>query len=171
MRLENWTSSLDSVENEGGRKKEPRQIKLIHLFQPRGEGADYAHYITTCPSAPGVIDHPTALQKLLREERRKNLGKLHWFISKWPTFIFMYMRDFIRTTTRKLEWNLTFPHRSAVMLRLPRVLNLPTSFWVHQVLGSCGFQWCSFRWCAFSKNSPNIHLMRFSLHKWWNLFL
>ena len=76
----------------------------------------------------GFTDRPTALQKLLREERRKNLGKLHWFISKWPTFIFMYMRDFIRTTTRKLEWNLTFPHRSAVMLRLPRVFNLPTVF-------------------------------------------
>ena len=61
MRLENWTSSLDSVENEEGRKNEPRQIKLIHLFQPRGEGADYAHYITTC-YPPGFSDLPTTLK-------------------------------------------------------------------------------------------------------------
>ena len=39
-------------------------------------------------------------------------------------------------------------------------------FQVHRVLGSCGFQWCSFHSCAFSKNSPNIQLMQFSLHKW-----
>ena len=82
------------------------------------------------PPPSWISGLPTALQKLLREERRKNLGKLHWFISKWPTFIFMYMRDFIRTTTRKLEWNLTFPHRSAVMLRLPRVLSLLVVCWL-----------------------------------------
>ena len=41
---------------------------------------------------------------------------------------------------------------------------------LHRVLGSCGFQWCSFHSCAFSKNSPNIQLMRFSLHKWRNSF-
>ena len=34
--------------------------------------------------------------------------------------------------------------------------------YVHQVLNSCGFQWCNFHSCAFSKNSPNIQLMRFS---------
>ena len=87
---------------------------------------------------PNCTPLPPDLQTFLRpckncwenEERRKNLGKLHWFISKWPTFIFMYMRDFIRTTTRKLEWNLTFPHRSAVMFRLPRVLNLPIGCWM-----------------------------------------
>ena len=36
---------------------------------------------------------------------------------------------------------------------------------VQRVLGSCEFQWCGFHSCAFSKNSPNIHLMQFSLHK------
>ena len=35
---------------------------------------------------------------------------------------------------------------------------------IHQVLGSCRFQWCDFHSCAFSKNSPNIQLVRFSLH-------
>ena len=35
---------------------------------------------------------------------------------------------------------------------------------IHQVLGLWGFQWCIFHSCAFSKNSPNIQLMRFSLH-------
>ena len=39
---------------------------------------------------------------------------------------------------------------------------------VHPVLGFCGFQWCGFHLYAFSKNSPNIQLMRFSLHKWRN---
>ena len=41
---------------------------------------------------------------------------------------------------------------------------------LHWVLGSCGFQWCVFHLCAFSKNSPNIQLMRFLLHKWKNSF-
>ena len=43
-------------------------------------------------------------------------------------------------------------------------------FIVHRVLDSCGFQWCSFHLCTFSKNSPNIQLMRFSLHKQRNSF-
>ena len=41
---------------------------------------------------------------------------------------------------------------------------------VHRVLGFCGFQWCGFHLCIFSKNSPNIQLMRFPLHKWRNSF-
>ena len=41
---------------------------------------------------------------------------------------------------------------------------------LHRVLGSCGFQWCGFHLCTFSKNSPNIQHMRFSLHKWRNSF-
>ena len=41
---------------------------------------------------------------------------------------------------------------------------------IHQVLGSCGFQWCSFNSCAFSKNSTNIQLMQFSLNEWRNSF-
>ena len=41
---------------------------------------------------------------------------------------------------------------------------------VHRVLGFSGFQWCGFHLCAFSKNSPNIQLMQFSLHKWWKSF-
>ena len=44
------------------------------------------------------------------------------------------------------------------------------SFQIHRVLGSCGFQWCVFHLCTFSKNSPNIQLIRFSLHKWRNSF-
>ena len=39
---------------------------------------------------------------------------------------------------------------------------------IHRVLGSCGFQWCVFH--SFSKNSLNIQLMWFSLHKWRNSF-
>ena len=41
---------------------------------------------------------------------------------------------------------------------------------IHQVLGSWWFLWCSFHFCAFSKHSPNIQFMRFSLHKWRNSF-
>ena len=41
---------------------------------------------------------------------------------------------------------------------------------VHRVLDSCGFQWCGFHLCAFSKNSPNIQLMLFSLGKLRNSF-
>ena len=41
---------------------------------------------------------------------------------------------------------------------------------VHRILGSCGFQWCGFHSCALSKNSPNIQLMQFTLHKWRNSF-
>ena len=45
------------------------------------------------------------------------------------------------------------------------------SLWsIHRVLGYCVFQWCGFHSCTFSKNSPNIQLMRFSLHKWRNSF-
>ena len=43
-------------------------------------------------------------------------------------------------------------------------------FCIHQVLGSCGFQWCGFHSCTFSKNSPNIQLMWFSVHNWRNSF-
>ena len=43
-------------------------------------------------------------------------------------------------------------------------------FQLHRVLGSCEFQWCLFHPCIFSKNSPNIQLMRFSLHKGKNFF-
>ena len=39
---------------------------------------------------------------------------------------------------------------------------------IHRVLGSCGFLWCVFH--SFSKNSLNIQLMWFSLHKWRNSF-
>ena len=35
---------------------------------------------------------------------------------------------------------------------------------IHQVLGSYGFQWWFFKSCAFSKDSPNIQVMQFSLH-------
>ena len=38
-------------------------------------------------------------------------------------------------------------------------------FNLHRVLGSCEFQWCGFHLWAFSKNSLNIQLMLFSLHK------
>ena len=41
---------------------------------------------------------------------------------------------------------------------------------IHQVLGSCWFLWCGFHLCAFSKHSPNIQIMQFSLHKWRNSF-
>ena len=35
-------------------------IDQLTLYQPRGEGADYAHHITTCPP-PEFSDLPTAL--------------------------------------------------------------------------------------------------------------
>ena len=60
----------------------PWQIILILLSitqtqsQPGGEGWGTDHVPT------GFADLPTALQTLLREERRKNLGKLFWFFSK-----------------------------------------------------------------------------------------
>ena len=38
---------------------------------------------------------------------------------------------------------------------------------VHQILGSCPFQWCGFHWCTFFRNSPNIQLM---WYKWRNSF-
>ena len=41
---------------------------------------------------------------------------------------------------------------------------------IHQVLGSCWFLWCGFHLCAFSKHSPNIQIMQFSLHRWRNSF-
>ena len=37
-------------------------------------------------------------------------------------------------------------------------------------MGSCRFHWWGFHLCAFSKHSPNIQLMQFSLHKWRNSF-
>ena len=46
----------------------------------------------------------------------------------------------------------------------------PIYYYLHRVLGSWRFQWCVFHSYAFSKNSPNIQLMRFSLHTWRNPF-
>ena len=47
---------------------------------------------------------------------------------------------------------------------IPSIFQPGLTFYIHRVLGSCRFQWCSFHLCAFSKNSPNIQFMRFSLH-------
>ena len=41
---------------------------------------------------------------------------------------------------------------------------------LHRGLGYCRFHCCGFQLCAFSKNSQNIQLIQFSLHKRRNSF-
>ena len=64
--------------------------------------------------------------------------------------------------TRSNGYSLELPH--CTLVDINRIYSFE-KWWkiLHRVLGSCGFQWCGFHLCPFSKNSPNIQLMRFWL--------